>query len=329
MKLIEVISHQGNMETIIALATRHGVDDYWLGPENDDGRQAIRLLVRPEVRQEVLDALQALPGGSEDARILVFPLEASLPPVNHGSATTVSEAASTATREELYQNVSKGARLDNNFLLLVMLSTLVASIGLIMDNTAAVIGAMVIAPLLGPNIALALGTALGDKALMWQAMKSNLAGLTLALSLAMFIGLLWPSGLQSQELASRTDVGLDSVVLALASGAAAILSLTTGLSSVLVGVMVAVALLPPTATLGLMLGSGQWQAAAGAALLLAVNVVCVNLAGKLVLLAKGVKPRTWLLQKKASQSITIYIMIWLASLAFLIGIILLRHLSTQ
>ena len=66
------------------------------------------------------------------------------------------------------------------------------------------------------------------------------------------------------------------MTLALASGAAA-LSLTTGLSSVLVSVMVAVALLPPAVTLGLMLGYGDFNLALGAGLLLAINLVCVNM----------------------------------------------------
>ena len=94
----------------------------------------------------------------------------------------------------------------------------------------------------------------------------------------------------SPELAGRTNVGLDSVALALASGAAAALSLTTGLSSVMVGVMVAVALLPPAVTLGLMLGHGEGSLAAGAGLLLAINVVCINLASKVVFFIKGIRP---------------------------------------
>ena len=69
-----------------------------------------------------------------------------------------------ATREELYHSISKNAELSNNFLLLVFLSTIVAAIGLIENNMAVVIGAMVIAPLLGPNIALALAAADRDQA---------------------------------------------------------------------------------------------------------------------------------------------------------------------
>jgi len=208
--------------------------------------------------------------------------------------------------------------------LLVFLSTVVVAIGLIEDNVAVVIGAMVIAPLLGPNIALALGAALGDMPLMWKAIKTTLAGLATALLFSILIGIFWPLNASSQELMARTDVGLDSVVLALASGAAAVISLTTGLASVLVGVMVAVALLPPTATLGIMLGSGQTKLAVGAALLLAVNIVCVNLAAKIVFWVRGVKPRSWLEKQKANQSMVTYLVIWVLSLTFLLVVIFIR-----
>lgn len=114
------------------------------------------------------------------------------------------------------------------------------------------------------------------------------------------------------------------MILALASGEAAVLSLTTGLSATLVGVMVAVALLPPTATLGLMLASGQPQLAFGAALLLAVNIVCVLLSAMTVFLLKGVKPRTWLERSKARQSLAISISLWATLLLILVAVILTR-----
>ncbi|MDH5436078.1 MAG: DUF389 domain-containing protein, partial [Gammaproteobacteria bacterium] len=107
--------------------------------------------------------------------------------------------------------------------------------------------------------------------------------------------------------------------------AAAVISLTTGLSGVLVGVMVAIALLPPTAVLGITLGAGHYDLAAGAGLLLAVNIVCLNLASKLVFLVKGVKPRTWLEQRKAHQSNVVYIIFWLVSLIILMVAIYLRQ----
>jgi len=199
-----------------------------------------------------------------------------------------------------------------------MLSTIVAAIGLIENNVAVVIGAMVIAPLLGPNLALALGTSLGDTPLIWKALQSSFTGLIVAVVLSYGIGVVSPLPLDSPELLARTNVGLDSVALALASGAAAVLSMTTGLPSVLVGVMVAVALLPPAATLGLMLADQQLVQAIGAGLLLAVNIVCVNLAAKLVFLIRGVRPRTWWEKEKARRATVAYIVFWALSLIILL-----------
>jgi len=322
------------------MARFYGAVDTWWGPPSDDGRQAVRMLVPDAARQRLMDALQSLLESDDDARIIITPVDAALPRedpkpsdnAGEGSGSTkpvgedkeAEQRAVSQTREELYAQIAKGARLDSNFLLLVVLSTIVAAIGLAEDNVAVVIGAMVIAPLLGPNIAFAFATALGDKRLAAESLITDLAGLGLALLLSLGIGLIWSIDLSSHEIMARTDVSLASVALALASGAAAVLSLTTGLSSALVGVMVAVALLPPTAVLGMLAGNGRWGLAGGAALLLAVNVVCVLLAAKVVFLARGVKPRTWLESTRTKQSSALYLILWVVLLAGLIGIILVR-----
>ena len=327
MKIIEVITHRDHINTVENIGDEHGVVDQWHidSPEIED-RQIMRLLVDDSHRQDILDSLQNQLGRYETTRIVIIPVEATLPQTETETDDKEKEKTRTsgATREELYHGISKNAELNSNYLLLVLLSTIVAAIGLIENNVAVVVGAMVIAPLLGPNIALALAATLGDTQLMWTSLKTNLAGMGLALMLSIIIGLILPLNLNSDELISRTYVGLDSVVLALASGAAAVLSLTTGLSSVLVGVMVAVALLPPTATMGLMLGSGEINMALGAALLLAVNVVCVNLAAKTVFLVRGVKPRTWLEKRKAKHSVILYMVFWIFSLLVLLVAIYLR-----
>jgi uncharacterized hydrophobic protein (TIGR00341 family) len=320
MRLIEIVADEGHTDTLSGIADQHQVTDYWWGAPADDGRRSFRMLVNDEVRQPVMDALQNILGTAEDTRIIVLPVDTVLP-----RQPEDADKVSAATREELYTQIEKGARIDSNFLLLTFLSTVVAAIGLIEDNVAVVVGAMVIAPLLGPNIALAFGTSLGDGQLAWQALKTGLAGLALAFALSLGIGLGWPLDITSGEILARTDVGLDGVALALASGAAAVLSLTTGLSATLVGVMVAVALLPPTATLGMLLGAGYPALATGAGLLLAVNVVCVVLSAKVVFLAKGVKPRTWFERQKARQSNRTAVAVWVLLWLVLVVVVYVRH----
>ncbi len=323
MKYVEVVAEESSTATITALAEKADAQDFRLGPVGEDGLCVMRLLVADDRLQWVLDALQSILGAQPSARILVMAVEASLPRQEEQQGE--QEEPATTAREALYEEVEKNVRLDLNFLLLVVLSTVVAAIGLIENNVAVVIGAMVIAPLLSPNLALSLGTALGDVALMRKSVKTLFAGIFLAVLLAACIGFLWPSQMLSPELLTRTEPGWDSVALALASGAAAALSLTTGLSSVLVGVMVAVALLPPAATLGLMLGYGNMELAVGAGLLLAINVVSVNLASKVVFLAKGINPRTWLEKEKAKRGMIVYVLTWIVALIVLMLVIYVRR----
>lgn len=328
MRIIEVLADCGHADTLRGIAEQNDILECWIERSEEESRCSMRLLVRPEKQQAVLDAVQSALSGSEGWRILIKPVEAVIPRPPELEEQE-RKSAGTRVREELYQNIEAGGRISRDFVWLVILSTIVATIGLIEDNVAVVIGAMVIAPLLGPNIALAFGAALGDRVLILRALQTNVAGLGLALLLALLIGWLWPANFASKELLARTDVGMDGVVLALASGAAGVLSLTTGLSSALVGVMVAVALLPPTATLGLSLAAGKYHLALGAGLLLLVNVVSVNLAAKLVLIVRGVKPRTWLEKQKARQSMTAYIIFWVVTLVILLLVMQVYHTVYQ
>ena len=327
MKIIQVLADSAHVDTLRGIAEQQKVAEFWVGNVQEDGRAVARFLVTPKNRQSVLDAVQMTISTSKNFRIFVLPVEAAIPHPESAAEAASGKGAATTTREELYNNVYKGAQLDSTYLLLVFLSTIVAAVGLLENNVAVVIGAMVIAPLLGPNIALALGTAIGDTKLMSKAFFCALAGLAMALVLSFIIGLIWTGPIDSNELMARTYVGVSGAALALASGAAAVLSLTTGLPSVLVGVMVAVALLPPTATIGIMAANQEYQLAYGAALLLAVNIVCVNLSAKIVLLVRGVKPRTWIAKNKAKQSVAVYIAIWAISLLVLMFLVYLPTLS--
>ncbi len=344
MKIIEVIAGAGHHDTILGIAEQQQVEDIWFGPNNEDGRISAHLLVRPENRQKVLDALQTILHNADNYRVLIIPLDAALPKPVEQEIEALSEkpltveqqeeenkererkkSALMTTREEILTQVEKETQLDNNFILLVILSAIVAAIGLLENNLAVIVGAMVIAPLLGPNIAFSLGASLGETKLVIESLKAIFVGISIAILFSIGIGLIWPGNFDSMELMSRTDVAYSGTAIALASGAAASLSLVSGTSSVLVGVMVAVALMPPAVTIGLMLSIADYNHALGAALLLAVNIVCINLSAKLVFLFRGIKPRTWLDAHKAKQSRLLYIVIWIVLLALLFVMIYLRH----
>jgi uncharacterized membrane protein len=113
-------------------------------------------------------------------------------------------------------------------------------------------------------------------------------------------------------------------VLAFASGAAGALSFTSGAPGSLIGVMVAVALLPPLMVFGILVGDGQFQASLNALLLFVTNVVCVNISGVAMFLYQGVRPNSWWEAKKAKRQTRIAITIWMA---LLVVLSLLIHLE--
>ena len=340
MKIIEVIADPSQLDNITAIAEQQQVEDFWSVANSGDSRLVTHILVRPEGRQKVLDALQTVLHNAENYHVLIRPLDTVLPKPAEVDIESLSaeqqeeqkakdkerkKTALMSTREEILAQVEKDTQLDNNFILLVILSAIVAAIGLLENNLAVIVGAMVIAPLLGPNIAFSLGASLGEKKLVIKSLKAIFTGVGVAILFSIGIGLLWPGNFDSAELMLRTDVGYSGTAIALASGAAAALSLISSASSVLVGVMVAVALMPPAVTIGLMLSIGNYDLALGAALLLAVNIVCINLSAKLVFSIRGIKPRTWLDTHKARQSRLLYILIWVTMLALLFVMIYLRH----
>jgi len=259
--------------------------------------------------------------------VILLPVEASLPrPKEPEEEAEEPEKKKRVplriSREELYNDITEMTDINTTFLSLIVISAVVAAIGLYTNNVAVIIGAMVIAPMLGPNVAFSLATTLGDRELAFKSQKANLIGISMAVLFAVIMGLIFNVDPTTFEIASRTSAGLPDVLLALASGTAGVLSITVGVATALVGVMVAVALVPPLVTFGLLLAGGYWDLAAGAGMLFLINLICINLSGVMVFMVKGITPRRWWEAEKAKKSARNSMMLWTALLLLLIIAIL-------
>jgi uncharacterized hydrophobic protein (TIGR00341 family) len=148
-------------------------------------------------------------------------------------------------------------------------------------------------------------------------------GILIATLLSLALGYALEADPLTPEIASRTNVGLGDIGLALASGSAGALFLTIGVSTALVGVMLAVSLLPPLVTFGLLIGSGNLDLAVDALLLFSTNLICVNLAGVLTFVAQGVRPRSWWEADKAKRLTIWALVIWCVLLGLLALLIVL------
>ncbi len=317
LRLVEVIAPSGFLDTIVAVADNPSVIETTVMSAADEAIAVVHLITRAQGRQRLLDELQRALGSAEDWRVSLLPVDISLPekPLPEEEQNSLERERVGATREELVNSVSRAAALTPDFVLMTALAAIVAAAGLIGDNTAVVIGAMVIAPLLSPNIALALGAAMGSLHLVLRGAEALAVGIVMAVALGYGLAFALGASNPTHELILRTSVGPESALLALASGAAAALSITSGTATALVGVMVAVALLPPAVTLGVEAELRNWGAAAGAGGLLLVNIAAVNLAAQAVFFYRGIRPKTWLEQRAANQSSILSAAIWFALLA--------------
>jgi len=332
LRLIEMVVPEGFAKEVKDLLKDQNVLDVW--EEIIAGNQArIKVLLLTKETQAVLDLLEKHFYKREDTRIILLPVEASIPrsepeekpPLSpHDTEPEKKPVKKTAriSREELYNDIEKMTRFSWVFIVLIILASVVASVGILRNNVVFIIGAMVIAPVLGPNVGLSLGTTLGDINLSRRAIETITTGILTALAFSIAIGLVFKVNPDIPELISRTRVNFGDIALALAAGSAAALSLTTGLLSALIGVMVAVALLPPLVTLGMLVGSGHWKLALGSLLLFLINLICINLAGVVTFLAQGIRPLTWWEADRAKRSTQIAIFLWTSLLVLLAVLIL-------
>jgi uncharacterized hydrophobic protein (TIGR00271 family) len=215
-----------------------------------DGERAYGVLLRSPTVEALTDALSDRLGDDPAFRVVLPNVEATLPRVEEpekdpppasgeGEPNHEKKQPERVSREELLQDLEAASALSPVYLATVVLSTAVAAVGLLQDDVAVIIGAMVIAPLLGPNVGLPLAATLGDLDLGRRAGISNLVGAGLAFVLSLILGMLVTVDPSGAELAARTEVGLSDVALALAAGSAGALAFTSGLPTAVIGVMVA------------------------------------------------------------------------------------------
>lgn len=330
LRQIEIIIPEESEDECKKLLADDSVIHYWQNYSENSGYM-LKVLVKATNTELFLDKVEQFFGNREGFRLVMVSVDASLPRIEVTSDDEKEGESEDpdkkfiqglrVSREELYTDIYHSTELTRVYMALVILSTIVAALGILRDSTAVVVGAMVIAPLLGPNVGLALSSTLADLKLGIESSKSNLAGLLTALLISIAMGAFMTVDADLYHIASRTEVNLADIALALASGAAGVLAYTAGMSTAVIGVMVAVALLPPLVVAGLLVGDMQFYLASYAFLLTLTNVICVNLAGVATFILQGVRPRTWYRARKAKRIKWFALSIWI-SLVFVLALLI-------
>lgn len=191
-------------------------------------------------------------------------------------------------RREIYEKISDLSSPSSSFYLMVCLSTIIAAFGLLSNSVAVVIGAMLVAPLMGPIFGIALSLSTGNSDLLRRAVVAEILGIIFAVGLSYIIGLVPIRPDFGSEILARTQPTIYDIIVAFASGLAGAYALVDKkISPALPGVAIATAIVPPLATVGLNMATGQWVMAGGAASLFLVNFLCIEFAAALVFLVSG------------------------------------------
>ncbi|MEN4011330.1 MAG: DUF389 domain-containing protein [Bellilinea sp.] len=215
-----------------------------------------------------------------------------------------------AEREEIITDLTPLASPGFDFFLLVVLSTSIATLGLLTNSPAVIIGAMLVAPLMSPILGIGLASVIGDSRMLSSALSALLRGAFLAVILSLLLTIininlpiLYLQQLPAEVL-SRTHPSPIDLMIALAGGFAAAYALTReNLSAALPGVAIATALMPPLCTIGIGLAFNDLEVAGGASLLFITNAVTIAFAAGMVFFLRGFGSRRIRREKRLPESL--------------------------
>ncbi len=185
--------------------------------------------------------------------------------------------------DAVYEEIKKNAIFKGTNLWILFFAIIIASVGLNMNSTAVIIGAMLISPLMGPINAIGYSISTYDFHLFKISIKNFIFAIIVALSGSTLYFAFTPISTESSELLARTSPTIYDVIIALFGGLAGIIAMSSKLKgNVIPGVAIATALMPPLCTTGYGLATGKWNFAIGAFYLFTINTIFIALASGLV-----------------------------------------------
>ena len=297
MRLVQVLIPEGNRDSVVAALDEQELD-YAIFEETGRGEfeAMVQFPVPPTGVEPVLDNLRAA-GVSESAYTIVLPTETVVS--TRIQALQALYPGDRLSRDELKANAESLAPKLATYFAFIVLSTGIATGGLLLDSSATIIGAMVVAPLMGPAITASAGSVLAARELATRGIVLQVTGLLLAVAVAAALGWLLkgtviiPPGTDIRtipQVAERTSPDFLSLFIAFGSGIAGAISVSRGSGSTLVGVAIAVALIPPAATAGLGVAWEYPGVAGSAAVLVLVNLLAINLSALVIFWLSGYRP---------------------------------------
>jgi len=311
VRLVQVSIPTGKRDAVLSALDEEGID--YVVTDETSGREYTAVVTFPLPTKAVEPTLESLRevGIERDAYTVVLDPETVVSRQFEELSERYDEDPDPhrIAREELRTRADEMAPETRTYVLMTVVSVVIATAGLLLDSPSVVVGSMVIAPLIGPAMATSV---LADEELFARGVKLQVIGLVLAVVAATLFAAfvktvnLVPPGLeivQVGEIAERTRPDVLSLVVALGAGTAGAVSLRSGVSASLVGVMIAVALVPPTAAIGIGIAWGLPSVVVGSSVLVLVNALSINLAALGTFWYGGYRPDNWFALDQARSAL--------------------------
>lgn len=308
MRLIHIRVTDDELAAVRSVLEDRDISYVQTAEESADGTAfLLQFPLPPEAVDEVLAEMED--AGLDTDRYTVVGTAETARPDQSNSARTHDDRISHDELRGRARGMNPGRR---TYYAMTILSAIVAAAGLLLDSPAIVVGSMVIAPQVGSALIASVGTTLSDRDLIVEGVRDQLLGLAVAVASAAVFGLFIrhsgfvPARLRVttvQQIAQRISPGFLSLAVGLCAGAAGAFGLATALPVSLVGVMIAAALIPAAAAVGVGIAWGLPAVALGAGILLLVNVTSINLTGFLVLWWLGFRPVGWEADRPPAEAV--------------------------
>ena len=233
--------------------------------------------------------------------------------------------------DEVKDDMRMAAVSTVDYYVLIVLAAAIASLGLMLNSAAVIIGAMLIAPLMSPILAMAMSMVIGDIRTLGVGLEAVIKGSTLAIFVGVVMVVISPIDEPTTEILSRTVPNILDLLVAIFSGLAAGYSVSRKeVSGAIPGVAIAAALVPPLCVVGYGIGIANFEIALGALLLFITNLIAIILAAAVIFLALGFQPaRTKKGELLKNLRLTLISLFGISAILLLITAITVRQANVQ
>ncbi|MFC6952997.1 TIGR00341 family protein [Halorubellus litoreus] len=339
MRVVRILVPDENRSDVQKVLEDEGVDHLLVAQDEDTDRSLVEFPIPAEGVDYALEQLRD--AGVDDEYVVVLGAE-TVESTHYDELeqrfVEKQEEGDAIASEEIRSKAVGMTPNARTYHAMTLLSALVATVGLLLDSPAIVVGSMVIAPQVGSAMTASVGAVVGDRDLLVSGMKSQAYGLGFAIVAAAAFGLFLKSAAfvpptlnvgTVNQIASRISPGFLSITVGLCAGAAGAFGLATAVPVSLVGVMIAAALIPAAAATGIGLAWGYPIVAVGAFVLLVANALAVNVAALGTFAYLGYRPDGGLRELLSGDVVVTALMVGMLVSLGVLGALTAQHVAVE